>query len=583
MIRTTILLAVLSLGANLLAVEPPTERDPFSFPAWGSTENNDGTVTFALHAPGKHSVSLIGDFNEWLPTATPMTMDDDGTWTCTLPLEPGSYRYQYFIDGGKIIADPYARDITWKDKEGIESWRPDRAFAVLEVGAEPFAWSPVKYVRPTLDNLVVYEFHLEDFLGGANGFTGMIERLDYIKDLGFTAIGPMPFHEFTGAKSWGYNPAFHFAPETSYGTPNELKQLINAAHERGLAVVMDLVLNHMDQNSALFQLYGEDYDTSPFFRAFEGENWGFPDIEQQTPATKRYVADVIRHWLTEYRIDAIRYDATRFTEWSGYNDWGAGWFAYAGKQVDPASLHIAEHMPSDPALINQTDMDTTWHDYFRWRMRDMIEHGYLDRNELENVLQPQRIGFTNGLQRLAYTESHDEERVMYELKQRGFAGSERENRSILALALTLTAPGAAMIYSGQEFGEFTKKVVGENPLQWSLLETETGKKIVDATRKLVRLRTSNPALQHGDITFLHHNQPEGMTAYRRNADDQSVIVAANFGRGANTMDVLFEGTWSNLLTGSVFKESGEFTRSIALQPGEVTVFVKRSNEGSKAP
>ena len=240
-------------------------------------------------------------------------------------------------------------------------------------------------------------------------------------------------------------------------------------------------------------------------------------------------------------------------------------------------------MPSDPALINQTDMDTTWHDYFRWRLRDMIEHGYLDRNELENVLQPQRVGFTNGLQRMAYTESHDEERVMYELKQRGFAGTERENRAILALALTLTAPGTAMMYSGQEFGEFTRKLVGENPLQWSLMETEPGKRIFDATRKLVRLRTTNPALQRGDITFLHHNQPEGMTAYRRNADDQSVIVAANFGRGANTMDVLFEGTWSNLLTGSNFKESGEFTRSVALQPGEVAVFVKRSNDGAKAP
>ena len=581
--KTYVLLSALLTGFVLATPDLHAERDPFSFPAWGATEHPDGTVTFALHAPGKQSVSLIGDFNEWLPARHPMTADEDGTWSVTVKLDPGSYRYQYLIDGENVIADPYARDVTWKDKDGQETWKPDRAFAVLEVGAAPFEWTAPIPTRPALENLVVYEFHLEDFLGGAHGFTGMIERLDYIKDLGFTAIGPMPFTEFTGSKSWGYNPAFHFAPESSYGTPNELKQLINAAHERGLAVVLDLVLNHMDQNSALYQLYGQDYDTSPYFRFFEGENWGFPDIEQQTAATKRYVADVIRHWLTEYRIDAIRYDATRFTEWSGYNDWGAGWFAYVGKQVDPTSIHIAEHMPSDPALINQTDMDTTWHDYFRWRLRDMIEHGYLDRNELENVLQPLRVGFTNGLQRMAYTESHDEERVMYELKQRGFAGTERENRAILALALTLTAPGTAMLYSGQEFGEFTRKLVGENPLQWSLMETEPGKRIFDATRKLVRLRTTNPALQRGDITFLHHNQPEGMTAYRRNADDQSVIVAANFGRGANTMDVLFEGTWSNLLTGSNFKESGEFTRSVALQPGEVAVFVKRSNDGAKAP
>jgi 1,4-alpha-glucan branching enzyme len=231
-------------------------------------------------------------------------------------------------------------------------------------------------------------------------------------------------------------------------------------------------------------------------------------------------------------------------------------------------------MPSDPALINQTEMDTTWHDYFRWKLRDMIEHGYLDRNEFENILKPERIGFTNGLQRMAYTESHDEERVMYELKQRGFPGPEQEARCILALAVTLTAPGAAMIYSGQEFGEFTKKIVGENPLQWPLAEKAAGQSIQKATRDLAHLRTSHPALRHGNITFLHAGQPEGMTAYRRDFEDQAVVVCANFGRGANTLDILFEGSWSNLFTGATFNESGEFTRAIPLKPGEAAVWVK---------
>ena len=574
-------LVTLMAAAPLFAQEPPPpDIDPFAYPAWGTTEHPDGTVTFALHAPGKQSVALIGDFNDWKPDDHALTVDADGTWSITIPLAPGTYRYQYLIDGTLLIADPYARDVTWQKPDGTEYWKQERAFAVLEVGAAPFAWTATNYVRPGLDNLVVYEFHLEDFLNGALGFTGMIARLDYIKDLGFTGIAPMPFNEFTGSKSWGYNPAFHFAPETSYGTPTELKQLIDAAHQRGLAVVLDLVLNHMDHNSALYQLYGNDYAGSPFFRFFEGENWGFPDIEQQHPAAKRYTADVIRYWLTEYRIDAIRYDATRFTEWSGYNNWGAGWFAWVGKQVDPTSIHIAEHMPSDPNLINQTEQDTCWHDYFRWRMRDMIEHGHLDRNEFENVMQPLRLGFTNALQRMAYTESHDEERVMYELKQRGFSGPEREARAILSLAMTLTAPGQAMVYSGQEFGESTRKFVGENPLQWHLLETETGKAIHEATRKLVTLRTTHPALQRGDITFLHHNQPQDMTAFRRNADGQSVIVAANFGRGANTMDVFFEGTWSNLFTGATFTESGAYTRAVVLQPGEAAVFVKTSDEGA---
>ena len=569
------LLLALLITVPVWAQPPYPEIDPFDYPAWGATETGEGAVTFALHAPGKKSVAVIGDFNEWSPEAHPMKPDDHGTWSVTIELAPGTYRYQYLIDGKQKLADPYSRNVIWQEPDGKETWRPDLCVTVLEVGAEPFAWTATDYQRPPLDNLVVYEFHLEDFLGGAKGFTGMIERLDYIKDLGFTAIGPMPFHEFPGSKSWGYNPAYHFAPETSYGTPHELKQLIDAAHQRGLAVIMDLVLNHMDHNSALYRLYGDDYDGSPFFHRYEGENWGFPDIDQPHPAVKRYAADVIRFWLTEYRIDGIRYDATRFTDWSGYNDWGASWYAYIGHKTDPTSIHIAEHMPSDPALINQTEMDTTWHDYFRWKLRDMIENGYLDRNEFENIMQPTRIGFTNGLQRMAYTESHDEERVMYYLKRNGFAGAERERRALLALALTLTAPGTVMIYSGQEFGEFTRKIVGENPLQWKLLEKNHGKALHDATRTLVTLRTTHPALRGTDIRFLHHQQPDGMTAFRRDAGEDAVIVCANFGRGAETMEILFEGTWSNALTGVTFTESGEFSRAMPLKPGEVGVWVKQ--------
>lgn len=548
--------------------------DPFDFPAWGVTEHPDGMVSFALHAPGKKSVSVIGSFNQWDPEASPMAADENGTWHYSTTLEDGVYHYQYLINGEKALADPYSRNVIWQDENGIETWRPELCMSILEVGAAPFVWKASGYQRPPLDNLIVYEFHLEDFLGGARGFTGMIERLDYIKELGFTAIGPLPFHEFPGSKSWGYNPAYHFAPETSYGTPTELKQLIDAAHQRGMAVIMDLVLNHMDRNSALYQIYGTDYDASPFFHLFEGDNWGFPDLDQPNPAVKRYAADVIRFWLTEYRIDGIRYDATRFTDWSGYNNWGASWYAYIGVKTDPTSFHIAEHMPSDPALINETEMQTTWHDYFRWRLREMIERGNLDRSEFEKIMKPTLIGFTNALQRMAYTESHDEERVMQELRQRGYPAPERERRCITALALTLTAPGTAMIYAGQEFGESTKKIVGENPLQWKLLESPTGTALANATRRLVHLRKQHPALRFGNITFLHQNQPEGMAAYRRQHEDDAVIVCVNFGRGANTLDVYFDGTWSNLLTGTSFTESGEFPRAVPLQAGEVAVWVK---------
>jgi 1,4-alpha-glucan branching enzyme len=396
----------------------------------------------------------------------------------------------------------------------------------------------------------------------------MIELLDYIRDLGFTALGPMPFTEFAGDHSWGYNPSYYLAAESSYGTIDELKALIDAAHARGLAVIKDIVFNHMDYASALYQLYGSDYEASPYFRLYTGENWGFPDVEQQTDAWKQHAADVIEWWLYEYRIDGFRYDATRFTEWSGYNDWGASWFAYAGKQADPVSIHIAEHLPEDPALQNETEMDTTWHAHFRWRIREMIENASLDRNAFRDVLDPTRLGFTNALQRIAYTESHDEERVMRHLEEKDFPPEETLRRAETALGLPLTAPGPAMIYAGQEFGENTRKFVGPNPLQWEKKETPGGQRLLGFTRAITTLRTTHPALRSTTIRFVD-DLPENTAAYFR-GDNEEILVAVNVGSSAATLDLSSEQprSWRDAVSGDPIDLS-----DVHLLAGEIVIAV----------
>ncbi len=456
------------------------------------------------------------------------------------------------------------------------------ARAVLSVGQPAFAWTATNYVRPALDNLVIYEFHLDDLVPGG-GFTGVIARLDYIKDLGFNALGPMPWTEFAHGQSWGYNPAFHFAPETAYGTPDELKQLIDAAHQRGLAVIMDAVFNHMDRGSALYQLYGRDYLGSPYFREFKGENWGFPDIEQTSRATKRYFEDAITYWLKEYRVDGIRYDATRFVEWQGYNDWGGSWFAYVGRQVDRDSFMIAEHMPSDPEFINATEMDTTWHDYFRWGIRGMIEEARLDRGELARILDPRQAGFTNHVQRIAYTESHDEERVMRELRNKGFTPEEAFRRAELALALTLTAPGPAMVYAGQEIGENTPKTVGPNPIRWDRTEgwrNQRTRELRESTRSLVHLRTTHPALRGGAVQVWPEGLPDGVAVYARTANDDAVLVAANFGRESRRFKVVPPrgGGWTDVLRGKRVEPGNDGQLSLSLKPGEAVVLLSTASK-----
>ncbi|NCC53479.1 MAG: hypothetical protein EOM20_20025, partial [Spartobacteria bacterium] len=369
--------------------------------SFGAVDHGDGRVTFALYAPGKKFVELAGDFDpaqageeRYVMHATP-----DGVWWLTLPLEPGAYAYQYIIESDMRLGDPYAHEVDWTNEKGQKGWKAKDARAVVRAGKEPFDWTAEGYRRPALDELVIYELFIEDFAPG-EGFDGVTERLDYIADLGVNAIEPLPWHPWPGKESWGYNPAFHFAVDPYYGNPERLKHLINESHKRGIAVIIDMVLNHAEWSSPIHMLYGRDYDASPYFRQFTGHNWGFPKIDQQSPAVKRYTADLIRHWIENYRIDGFRYDATRWVGWSGYNDWGASWYAYSANRVDPDNYQIAEHLPIEPPLITDTEMDTGWHAEYRWRIREMLNNGKLDSQAFKEVMDARQVGFTHPLQRI---------------------------------------------------------------------------------------------------------------------------------------------------------------------------------------
>ncbi len=539
---------------------------------YGATEHEDGTVTFALYAPGKQFVSLIGDFNDWDPNEHMMNRSPDGTWWLTLPLEPGRYRYQYKVNGQQRIADPYARKVHWRTPEGKKGFLAAHAKTVLDIGADPFEWTAVDYERPSLEELVIYEFYIHDLCPG-EGFAGVIERLDYIRDLGFNAIEPLPFHPWPGEESWGYNPAFLFAVEELYGTPDDLKRLIDEAHQRGMAVIIDMVLNHTDHNAPLYRLYGPDYDASPYFMDFDGFNWGMPKIDQQSEAVKRYTADVIRFWIEEYRIDGFRYDATRWTGWQGYNDWGASWYAYVARQADPDNIQIAEHLPTDPELFIQTEMDTGWHAHFRWRLREMIRDAQLDSREFEMIMKPGRLGFESAFQRIPYTESHDEERVVRELRNAGHDESNVFRRAETALALTLTAPGIPMIYAGQEFGEYTPLFVGWNPLNWDLLDRPENRRLHRSTRELTRLRTAHPALQGEHIEILVNDARRHVAAFERRSGDDAVVVAVNFGHRPQTvqLDLPVMGYWRNVLDRTTLVHLDQPSIELRLQPGQTVV------------
>ena len=590
---TTVPLNSLSYGRHILSAQtgPRGSRQTTATTFWhtptinhafrsldlplGAHTNADGSVTFSLYAPGKKFVSLIGNLNQWDPDADFMNYSSNGIWWLTKTMPPGTWFYQYAINHEQRLADPYSTDVQWSDEWGRENGDPADARSVLTLGAPPYAWQDTTFQRPALTNLIIYELFLDDFCPN-KGFDGLAAKLDYIRSLGVTAIEPMPWNEFAYAKSWGYNPAFHFAPETAYGTPNQLKALIDAAHQHGLAVIMDTVLNHMDSSSALYQLYGDDYEQSPYFYLFTGENWGFPDLDQQHPAFKKYAATIPLVWSLDYHVDGYRYDATRWVGWEGYNAWGASWFAYAAKQIDPESYQIAEHIPSDPNLVNTTEMDTGWDARYRWRILDMIKTRQLNASEFSLIMDPTQLGFSNAFQRIAYLESHDEERVVHVLEQQNIPPDETTRRAITALTLTLTAPGIPMLFAGQEFGENTPKIVGDNPINWKKSSTPRGQTILKATRLLCQLRKNNPALQSNNITLTTCDPETDTVVYTRSQDENKVIVAINFSATPQTIALpLTPGTWRTLFTGQQLHLNRPVTLTRPLLPGQSLVIFRK--------
>src|SRR3954469_6774028 len=187
--------------------------------------------------------------------------------------------------------------------------------------ALPAAWKDTPYRTRTWDELVIYELHVGTFNdqpgGGPGSFASVVERLAYLKDLGVTAIELMPAMEFALDFSWGYNPAHIFAIEQAYGGPNALKQLVEAAHDHGLAVIFDVVYNHLgpsDLDMWQFDGFSENGKGGIYFYEDRRSQtpWGDTRPDYGRAEVRRLLLDNARYWLEEFRFDGLRWDATAY-------------------------------------------------------------------------------------------------------------------------------------------------------------------------------------------------------------------------------------------------------------------------------
>ncbi|MCP4710923.1 MAG: hypothetical protein GY869_20055, partial [Planctomycetes bacterium] len=494
--------------------------------------NIDGSqVTFALYAPAKDFIALKADFNQdEYPNGEVMKASGDTLWWLTKELPEGVYDYCYNIDGIKYIADPWSKDVEWKDPNGgWESGNYQHAKTRFEVGSEAFNWTDQDFVRPPVENLVVYEMHISDFTGHSDGAIGTFQEVrdilesGYFEELGVNVVEFMPINEFEGENSWGYNPSFYMAPETAYGTPEELKMLINAFHERGMAVLLDVVFNHLWGSAPLFQLYqpldnynyaDHDYENCPYFKNNQSP-WGYRlehrfENNGHAYRTWKHITDAMRTWIEDYHFDGFRFDHTAGIGWSfGSIEGGMIFYSDYLELLSPTIIQIAEE--DNPYRVNQTAVDAGWnYSYFhalKANLQQITDSGFTwgNMNGLSNEIGSTEYWDTFGA--LNYLESHDETRIIYEATHyQGMNLQTAYKKSKLGMTVLMTGRSTPMLYAGQEFAQnATSRDPNGNiqpqPLQWDNLNTPEGQDIFDYYQRLIALRLNQPVLRVDDIAF----------------------------------------------------------------------------------
>ena len=515
----------------------------------GATDLGNGHISLGLFAPHKRSMHAIGDFNHWDRDATPMHLQEqDGLWVADIDLQDshsGEIAYQYLINAGEkdevIIADPYTKQLRWVKDQPVPQ-------SIVAVGHAPYRWGDSGFGAKRLNELVIYELHVGDF-SPEGTFNGVTERLDYIRDLGVTAIELMPIQEFPGDRSWGYNPAFFFCPESNYGRADELKALIDGAHQRGISIILDVVFNHTDSQNPLTRLYS--FQDSPYFGQ-DGNPWGFPDFNHWSDATKRLMKDIQDYWLLEFHIDGFRYD---HAEGIGYDATsGMSFVTWAARQTKPYAYLIAEDLRDPGGIVRNAGVDASWHESFHGMVRAQLREGdyqgrqYGDMDGLLREVIFNNSGYTDNAQAINYLENHDQERIAFEIRTNPALDIDQavNAKSKLGALLLFTAAGVPMVYAGQEFGMQTPKTIDANKLQWERLSDPTWTDLRNWYASMCQLRASNPALRINTIEpILISNERKLLIFKRWDEGGNQIVVGLNFAPQSQQVEVAFPraGKW----------------------------------------
>ena len=495
------------------------------------------SIEFKLFAPYNNSATLKGSFSDWSEIS--LKKDDRGYFKAKVELEDGVYQYKFRLqskswflepDEWVEISDPYATDIDDASQNSIVRIKDGKRIV------DDYIWQHDARALPSNEELVIYEVYVGGFSGGEadkqerGKFTDVIDKLDYLSELGINALELMPIQEYPGDMSWGYTPRHYFAVESSYGSTEDLKRLIDQCHARGIRVLLDIIFNHSDTEAPLTQIdHDYWYSSEP---SDPEHSWG-PEFNYEhydenldlKPAWQ-FVGNVVRFWIEEYHIDGIRFDAGKQI---GNTDF-LSWISEQARQAASMKpfFNTIEYIPEKPDLAGYgRPMDACWHESFYQQVLKHISGDDFDLEALKEVVAPERQGYQGATSVINYITCHDHKYIMAEFGQRSIFGKEAFNRAKLGAVLLFTVVGVPLVWMGNEFGEYNPEE--EAKIDWQLLENNDNQSLLDYYRGLIALRTQNHALRTDNIEFFHEDPETKVLAYTRWNDEGSrVVVVINF-------------------------------------------------------
>jgi 1,4-alpha-glucan branching enzyme len=520
-------------------------------------------------------------FRVWAPNADKAFVAYDGHWDQATAFEltrNGEYfdgfmagagiglRYKLiFIENGQPVwrLDPAARDTT---HSGLLD--PDNGGFIINPA---FHWPP--FHTPRFEDLIIYQLHVGTFAGMNDHFASRVHngsanisflesKLGYIQDLGFNAVQLLPIQEFHHDRSWGYNPSFYYSVESAYGTPDEVRQFVAKAHERGLAVLFDVVYNHVgNQDNPLWnwEIFNGTADHGEYLYPPHNTDWGPGPAFQKQPVRDFFVENALM-LFEEYQIDGLRFDATRAIEGNHGAD-NNGWkflreLTWRIKEKFPDKYLIAEHLEDHDTIVRDAGMSATWfaaahHEFQRAAQgEDPINklkaflgkdfgygHNYPDQWNLVKYCVGSHDDCGDDKNGDTLNKPGDWERHRYFVE---FYGG-RDNwharaKARLGWALNIAAMGTPLMFMGLEchhwgYWHDTADQNGDHRFNWAIAGDARGMEMRRLVAAANTVRWASPSLRGETLDLVHEDPTNNILAFKRYVPggNNCVLVVVNIG------------------------------------------------------